>query len=252
MQPARAENINNIFFDGYYKDIWRSLIPEGLTVAEVDFLVNRADLKPGSKVLDLMCGYGRHALALGRKEIQVIAVDNLIEYVKEVTEIAEKETLPVTCIHADVIEYEPAEVFDLAICLGNNLSFFDKEETGKFFSMIGSHTKKGGLFIANSWTIAEIVFKNFNSKTWSEINGLKYLVESGIFFNPTRMETQTTIIPPGRPEEKKKAIDYIYSVNEFGKALEDAGFSLRDMWSIPGKKKFAFGEPRIYVVAEKL
>jgi SAM-dependent methyltransferase len=252
MQPARAENINNIFFDGYYKEIWRSLIPEGLTAAEVDFLLDQANLKPGSKVLDLMCGYGRHALALGRKGIQVTAIDNLSEYVKEITEIAEREMLPVTCIQADVIEYEPAEAFDLAICLGNNLSFFDKKDTGKFFFTIASHLRKGGLFIANSWTIAEIVFKSFTPKTWSEINGLKYLAESKISFHPTRMETEMTIILADRSEEKKKAVDYIYSLNEFAVALEDAGFSVRDMWSIPGKKKFSFGEPRIYIVAEKI
>ena len=100
--------------------------------------------------------------------------------------------------------------------------------------------------------IAEIVFKNFNPKTWSEINGLKYLVESKIYFDPTRMETEMTIIPADHPEEKKKAIDYIYSLNEFGRVLEDAGFCIKEMWSIPGKRKFCFGEPRIYIVAEKL
>ena len=31
-------NINDSYFDGYYKDIWRSLIPAELTMKEVDFM----------------------------------------------------------------------------------------------------------------------------------------------------------------------------------------------------------------------
>ena len=96
MPSTRAENINDSFFDGYYKDIWRALIPEALTKAEVDYLVNEARLKTGSKVLDLMCGYGRHALSLARLGINVTAVDNLADYINEIKEIAGKENLPVT------------------------------------------------------------------------------------------------------------------------------------------------------------
>lgn len=251
MQALRTENINNHFFDGYYREIWRGLIPEGLTKAEVDFLIDKAGLRPGRKVLDLMCGYGRHALELGRKGIHVTAIDNLTGYVDEVKAIAEKENLPVSCVQADVLEYQPREIFDLVICLGNNLSFFDVEETGKLFSMIGSHTKQGGMFIANSWTIAEIVFKNFSARSWSEVNGFRYFVDSKLFFSPTRIEIETIIIPPGGEEEKKQAIDYIYSLNEMETTLRKSGFLLKEVWSIPGKKKFTLGEPRAYIVAEK-
>ena len=56
----RSENVNNSFFDGYYKDIWRHIFPEKTTQAEVDFIIEEAKLKPGEHVLDIMCGYGRH------------------------------------------------------------------------------------------------------------------------------------------------------------------------------------------------
>ena len=44
-------NINDTYFDGYYKDIWRSIIPAELTVKEVDFMLSYFNLKQGSKVL---------------------------------------------------------------------------------------------------------------------------------------------------------------------------------------------------------
>ena len=251
MQATQTENINNRFFDGYYKEIWRALIPDGLTTAEVDFLIEKAALHPGSKVLDLMCGFGRHALSVARKGIHVTAIDNLKEYVAEVNQTIESEKLPATCTLVDVMEYEPEGLFDLVICLGNNLSFFNKEDTRKLFSMIARHTKKGGLFIANTWTLAEMVFKNFTSRTWSEVKGFRYLVENKFYFNPARIEIETTIITPDGVEEVKRAIDYVYSLNEMQTVIEDSTFTLTDIWSIPGKRKFTLGEPRAYIVAVK-
>jgi hypothetical protein len=34
--------------------------------------------------------------------------------------------------------------------------------------------------------------------------------------------------------------------------LNKAGFTVKEMYSIPGKKKFEEGEPRIYIIAEKI
>ena len=91
-------NINDTFFDGYYKDIWKAIIPEELTNRESDFLINYFNLKAGNRVLDLMCGYGRHALALGRKGIAITAVDNLAAYISEIDLLAQKENLPIKAI----------------------------------------------------------------------------------------------------------------------------------------------------------
>ena len=89
------ENINNTYFDGYYKDIWRDIIPAELTQKEAEFMESYFELDKTSAVLDLMCGYGRHALALGRKGIRVTAVDNLAAYIADVEMAATAEGLPV-------------------------------------------------------------------------------------------------------------------------------------------------------------
>ena len=89
-----STNINNRFFEGSYKHVWRAIIPEGLTEAEVDFLIEVAGLKEKARVLDIMCGYGRHAFGLSKKGISVTAVDNLQDYIREIGSRAEEESLP--------------------------------------------------------------------------------------------------------------------------------------------------------------
>lgn len=245
------ENINNSYFDGYYKDIWRNIVPAELTVKETDFMLQYFNLQPGNKVLDLMCGYGRHAIALAKKEINVTAVDNLDEYIDEINKTVRSEQLPINAIKTDIINYEAEGIFDLALCMGNSLCFFDRQDTLKILKMIAAHIRPGGHFLINTWTLAEIVFNDFREKGWSKIGDLKFITESKYFLQPSRIETDHLILSPDGKTETKKAIDYIYSVAEMELILSEAGFTMKEVYSIPGRKKFTLGEPRAYIVAKK-
>lgn len=245
-------NINDTYFDGHYKDIWRAMIPEELTTKEVDFMLAYFNLQPGSKVLDLMCGYGRHAIALARKGMLVTAVDNLGDYTGSIIEVSEKEQLPLKVTKADVISYSLDDEFDLVICMGNSLNFFNAADTVKLLRNIAAHLKKGGHLLVNSWSLAEIAYKNFKDRSWSQVGDLKFLTDSKLLFYPTRIETESSIIAPDGSAENKTGIDYIFSINEMDSMLKEAGLTLKEVYSIPGKKKFTLGEPRAYLIAEKL
>jgi cyclopropane fatty-acyl-phospholipid synthase-like methyltransferase len=73
-----------------------------------------------------MCGYGRHALSLARLGINVTAVDNLADYIREIREVVETEDLPVTALNEDVIQFQTNDKYDLIICMGNSVSFFNR------------------------------------------------------------------------------------------------------------------------------
>ena len=244
-------NVNNNFFDGYYKEIWRRLIPEELTTKEVDFMLSYFNLQPGSRVLDLMCGYGRHVISLARKGMLVTGIDNLNEYVGEIKEITEKEELPVKAIKADVLSYEAEGDFDLALCMGNSLNFFDARDTQQLFTTVAKHLKPGSHFLINSWSLAEIAIKNFKDKSWSQIGDTKFLTDSKFLFQPTRIETESTVIFPDNTTENKTGVDYIFSLNEMESMLNQSGLILKEVFSIPGRKSFSIGEPRAYLVASK-
>ncbi len=245
-------NINDSFFDGYYRQIWKTIIPAELTVKEVDFMIPYFNLKEGSRVLDLMCGYGRHAIALAKKGMAVTAVDNLSDYINEISAVAEKEQLPIQVVKTDVLRYKSGEQFDLVICMGNSLNFFNAEDVSKLLNMVSAHLVKGGQLLINTWSIAEIAIKNFKEKSWNQIGELKFLTDSKFLFQPTRIETESTIISNDGKTEVKTGVDYIFSINEMEMMLSKAGLTLKKIYSIPGRKEFAPGEPRAYFVAEKI
>ncbi len=244
-------NINDSFFEGHYKEIWKTIIPDELTVKEVDFMIPYFSLQPGSKVLDLMCGYGRHAIGLARKGISVTAVDNLADYINEIQQTVTAEKLPIKAVQSGVLDFSTEGQFDLVICMGNSLNFFNAADTLSVLKKAAGCLKPEGSLLINSWSLAEIVFKNFVTKSWSEINGIKFLTDTKLLFRPTRLEAESTMIHPDGTTETKTGIDYIFSINEMENMLQSAGFALKEVYSIPGRKKFTVGEPRAYLVAQK-
>jgi SAM-dependent methyltransferase len=63
------------FFDTDYVATLRDQKPLRQTRAEVDFLVRSLGLREGGRILDIPCGYGRHASELARRGFPVVGVD---------------------------------------------------------------------------------------------------------------------------------------------------------------------------------
>lgn len=246
-----STNINNTFFEGAYKHAWKGTIPSGLTEAEVDFIHEVGALKKGSKVLDIMSGYGRHAIELGKREVHVTAIDNLNDYVVEIKTKAAEQNLPVSAIQEDVLHVKLNEVYDAAICMGNSFAFFDRTDAVTILKNISGHLKPGGILIINSWTVAEVAIKHFREKDWHYAGDFKCVVENRYCFHPSRIESEQTIIGPDGSVEVLKGIDYIFALDELESMFNEAGLKTNEVFSTPRKKKFVLGDGRVYIVAEK-
>jgi SAM-dependent methyltransferase len=252
MSSPAAHNINNDFFKGLYKEVWRKEIPNGLTEAEVDFIEEMGGLKKGDHVLDLMCGYGRHSLELARRDYKVTAIDNSQAYIAEVTEQTENEKLPVMAIEGDISQITYPEGVDMVINMGNSLAFFSAEVVALIFQKAAACLKQNGVLLINSWMIGEIAIRNFQERSWHYIDEYKFIQESQYLFHPTRIETNYTILAPTGEIENLKGVDYIFSFAELEAMLATAGFKMDDVYSTPRKRKYRFGETRAYIVARKL
>jgi 2-polyprenyl-3-methyl-5-hydroxy-6-metoxy-1,4-benzoquinol methylase len=158
------QNINNTFFEGFYKDVWRKLIPNGLTEAEADFIMDIASLEDEGKVLDLMCGYGRHSIELAKRGARVTAVDNSLDYIEEIKQVAAGNTLNIEALCENVITLSLDEVYDTAICMGNSFAFFKEEEVLRILRNLSTHLKREGTFIINTWMIGEIAIQTLQGK----------------------------------------------------------------------------------------
>ena len=244
-------NINNTYFEGAYQHAWKRIIPPGLSEAETDLLIEAAALDADSRVLDLMCGYGRHALALGRRGITVHAFDNLQAYITEVDAAAKAESLPVVATCADVLTAPLDGPYDAAICMGNSFTFFNAGDATTILKNVSAQLKPGGLVVINSWMIAEIAIRHFRDKDWHMAGEYKCVLENRFLFQPSRIETEQTIIAPDGSIETVRGVDYIFTIGELEQMFAAAGLRLDALYSTPRKRRFAIGDSTVYILARK-
>lgn len=249
---SEATNINDNFFNSAYKEVWRKLTPPGLTGVESAFLEEVLRLEPGQSVVDLMCGYGRHAIELARKGYSVTAIDNLQAYISELKQVAEAENLSIEAAAENVLTYRFNKTFDAAICMGNSFAFFNKANATELLSKTARQLKPGGRLVLNSWMTAEIALKHFKEKEWLQVDGFKYLMQYRYQFFPSRIESEHTLIAADGKIETLNGVDYIFSMDELDDMMKTAGLEIIDLFSTPKKKKFTIGDPRIYIVSEKI
>ncbi len=245
-------NVNDSYFEGYYKDVWRAIIPPAFTAKEVEFLINYFSLSRNSQVLDLMSGFGRHSIPLARLGIQVIAVDNLAHYTDEIQAIALSETLPLTVVNSSALSFKLPNQVDFAMIMGNSLNFFPKKQMQVILSNVAKGLKPAGQVIINTWSLTEISARHFASQNSYKVGEIQFTAESEYKFNPTRIETKTTMIPDEGNAEEKFAVDYILSVAEVIELLGNSGLTVENIFSHPGKKQtFEIGDERAYIIARR-
>ncbi|HVG16455.1 MAG TPA: class I SAM-dependent methyltransferase [Chitinophagaceae bacterium] len=242
---------NDVFFKSSYKEVWKQLIPPGLTEAESYFIADVSHLQTGGSIVDIMCGYGRHALSLAGNGYKVTAIDSLPEYIDELKSTAEHESLDIIAHVGDITTVSLDSGFDAAICMGNCFSVLNKIQAKNVLSKLFHSLNPGGTFIINSWMIGEIAIKHFEARSWLYVGEYKYLLENRYLLNPSRIETDHILIKETGETEILKAVDYILTFSELSDLLEEAGFRTEEVFSTPRKKKYQFGDKQAYIVARK-
>jgi cyclopropane fatty-acyl-phospholipid synthase-like methyltransferase len=87
------------------------------TIQEVDFILQELRLPPGSHILDIGCGTGRHAIELAKRGYQVTGVDISSGMLAEAEKAAREADVKINWINADAVKFTSTELFDAAISL---------------------------------------------------------------------------------------------------------------------------------------
>lgn len=136
------------FFTELPNEFWRRAGPPQAAAADVEFIQRRLDLAPRSRILDVPCGSGRHALALAGRGHRVVGVDISPEAVEHARRAAAETGLVVDLTVAEMRDIPRDGTFDAAICMGNSVGYLDLAGLREFVAaMAGAVCPGGGLVI---------------------------------------------------------------------------------------------------------
>ncbi|MBK8340449.1 MAG: class I SAM-dependent methyltransferase [Flavobacteriales bacterium] len=110
----------------------------------VEAILNTWSLHPGSTILDLACGRGRHVRWFNAAGMEATGIDISEESIAEARSLLPGVDLRVQ----DMREPFAVERFDAAVCLFTSLGYFYTiEDDRKVFSAVAAALKPGGRFV---------------------------------------------------------------------------------------------------------
>ncbi|MFV0316880.1 MAG: class I SAM-dependent methyltransferase [Microthrixaceae bacterium] len=208
------------------------------TEAEVGFLVQELELSPGSTVLDVGCGPGRHALALAARGIRVVGVDistRFIEVARRSAERADLEGL-VVFHRADARALSGDPRFDglaadaaISLCqgafgLGGQPDPDDPLNLAADTAVLrGMHSS-----LAAGAPIAVSAFSSYFQVRWLE--------DHDTFDAATAVNHETTEVADSEGETLPGELwTTCYTPRELALVAQRSGFEVTDIWSVsPG------------------
>jgi SAM-dependent methyltransferase len=242
------------FVDLFDEDYLRTLpfLTPQATQAEAEFVINAMGLSPGAQVLDVGCGYGRHAMELAARGFHVVGLDMSTPLLVRGGEEAHRRGLTINFVRGDMRELDFEAQFDGAYCLFSTFGYFDDETNKKTVGNIARALKPGGRVLIEILN-RDYVIADLPTRVWWEGDGCVVLEEVELNYFSSRIQVNRSVVfDDGRQLEQEISVR-AYSLHEVGKLLHAAGFRVLEVSGAYHTRGRFFGNQsrHIIVLAER-
>ena len=219
--------------DLYNRQIYLDLYAEEdtrLAVEQVDDLVRLLDIPPGASILDVCCGYGRHAIELAKRGFRVTGIDLAPKQIDEAKRRASESDIEIEFLHGDAGEMSFLKPFDVALSLFLSFGFDDDEGNLRMLRRISEATASGGVLLMDLWN-REKEIRDFSPVAIEERDG-GIRVEKRWEFDQWngRLNWENLVkLPDGSTERWEHSVR-AYTLVELRHMLEEVGFRMEKVY----------------------
>jgi SAM-dependent methyltransferase len=253
-RPRRPKRSKPWFEEVFDEDYLRTLpfMRADQTLREVEFISDALRIEPGAEILDIACGYGRHAIELVQRGYNVTGLDLSLPLLLRAADESKRRALSVNFVHADMREMAFEKQFDGAYSMLTSFGYFDEDTNLRVAERIGRALKPGARFLLDLVN-RDYVVSDLPARVWWEGTGCVVLEEVDFNFHTSRIVTHRSIVfEDGRQLEQEISVR-AYSLHEIGRLLRQAGFRVMDVSGGLNTRGQFFGNASrsLLIVAEK-
>jgi len=189
----------------------------------VELIINKLNLQPGCKVLDMACGSGRHAIIFAQKGFDVTAVDLSKNLITAAEKNAAQSDVKINFVLSDILDFNSPTKFQVALNLFTSIGYFeDDEDNFQVIIRANELLDVGGFFVLDYFNKNYLVDNLIPTSVYSD-NGSR--ITQNRFIEGNRIRKNITFEYKGSVEEFYESVR-LYSYEEIKSYLSRAGFKI--------------------------
>jgi SAM-dependent methyltransferase len=218
------------FFDDDYLRFAVDRFPPEATAAEVEFLIEALALEPGTRVLDLACGHGRHSIELARHGCAVTGVDLSEPSLALAATRAAEAGVEVRLERADMRRIAFDAEFDAVINMFTAFGYFaDEADNRLVMGRVAAVLVPGGAFLLEINNPVS-VFGRFEARGWHELSDGTVMLEER-FYDAAQGRFETTwTFTSGADRRVHRFSHRAYTAPELTAMAAGAGLQIERLW----------------------
>lgn len=240
------------FFDDDYLRIYRpQFIPE-LTQAETRFIAASLAVPEGGEVLDLACGFGRHAIGMAQLGYQVTGVDFNPRYLEIAAADAAAAGVDVTWRTGDMRALEYDRAFAGAYSYFTSFGYFDDDDNERVLAGVARALRPGGRVLLEMMN-RDWLLTHPQQRTWTQRDdGMLLMEESTLELVPSRVVSRQLMIDPqGGTQVTKQFFLRTYTCAELTALLRRHGLEVTGVTGGASGEPYGTDSRRLAIVAER-
>lgn len=241
------------FFDDDYIRLYRPRFTPEATEAETRFIAGELQLPAGGEVLDLACGFGRHAIRMAKLGYRVTGLDFNARYLEIAAADAAAAGARVTWRTGDMRAIGAERAFDGVYSYFTSFGYFEDDDNERVLAEVARALRPGGRFLLDLAN-RDHALTHPQQRTWAQReDGALLMEEISLDLVKSRiLSRQMLIDPKGGPQVTKEFSLRTYTCAELSALLRRHGMAVRAVHGGPAGEPYGVESRRLVLVSERL
>lgn len=219
---------------------------------EVEGIVNTLALPPGSSILDLCCGHGRHAIPLAQRGYKVTGLDLSEVFLHHAQADAEAQGVQVRWVHSDMRSIPFENEFDAVINMFTAFGYLETEDEDlKVLQQVHKALKPGSRFLLETMYRDGLWLRYLPASINHYPDGLIELEEREFDPLTSRNNVKVTLLHPDGRRTSYSHSARLYTLTELAHMMEAAGLHVKAYYGGLDGSKLTLESRRLVVIAQK-